>query len=61
VVVPTGKVAGALFDMLGMSQLSNTTGVPNEATIAEQLDETGTVIFVGAKITGATKSTTVIV
>ena len=60
-VIPTGKLAGALFVAVSPGQLSEVTGVPNTTPVAAQLfASTFTLTADGAVITGFSLSSTVI-
>jgi uncharacterized membrane protein len=61
VVVPNGNVAGALFVTLATEQLSDVTGLPNVANVAEQELFAFTVMLAGTTIVGAVLSFTVTV
>ena len=61
VVVPNGKVAGALFVTLATVQLSAVVAVPKVTVVATQLLSADAVTFAGAVIVGFVLSITVIV
>jgi hypothetical protein len=61
VVVPSGKVAGALLTTLATEQLSAVTGVPKTTPVAVQLALAFTVTLEGAVIVGKMLSTIVAV
>jgi len=58
-VVPDGKVPGALLVMVATEQLSDVVGEPNATPVALHPELGGTETFAGAVIAGLTVSNTV--